>query len=176
MYQSIPFFGHIFLYFSLDFFYLSTQYICLLNLQCQRFQIFVFYTFLHALGAGYRRKAKALGKHCLYKYHKYRITLSLDICEFKNINLLKHDIWDYFKFCHILSLQWISKILVTHTYNYTYKEKGGKKTSNGKDFCVTRKHKNRKATINLLAVHASASKRRKMTSKFLPDTEMQKIN
>ena len=97
MYQSIPFFGHIFLYFSLDFFYLSTQYICLLNLQCQRFQIFVFYTFLHALGAGYRRKAKALGKHCLYKYHKYRITLSLDICEFKNINLLKHDIWDYFK-------------------------------------------------------------------------------
>ena len=68
MYQSIPFFGHIFLYFSLDFFYLSTQYICLLNLQCQRFQIFVFYTFFHALGAGYRRKAKALGKHCLYKY------------------------------------------------------------------------------------------------------------
>ena len=35
-----------------------------LNLPCQRwscFQIFVFYTFLHALGAGYRRKAKALG-------------------------------------------------------------------------------------------------------------------
>ena len=181
MYQSIPFFGHIFLYFyfSLDYFYLSTQCICLLNLHCQRwssFQIFAFYTFLHALGAGYRRKAKALGKHCLYKYHKYRITLSLDICEFKNINLLKHDIWDYFKFCHILSLQWISKILVTHTYNYTYKEKGGKKTSNGKDFCVTRKHKNRKATINLLAVHASASKRRKMTSMFLPDTQMQKIN
>ena len=114
-YVSIySFFGHIFLYFyfSLDYFYLSTQCICLLNLHCQRwssFQIFAFYTFLHALGAGYRRKAKALGKHCLYKYHKYRITLSLDICEFKNINLLKQDIWDYFKFSHILSLQRIWK-------------------------------------------------------------------
>ena len=66
-----------------------------LNLPCQRwscFQIFVFYTFLHALGAGYRRKAKALGKHCLHKYHKCGITFSLDIFEFKDINLLKHDI------------------------------------------------------------------------------------